>query len=82
MAAGLEGLDDDHTAAAMRARERERLPRIGATRLLGRRRGQVQELAHGFHRFGAIGAGEQAVVADAVSAAEWFAVVRCSSKYP
>src|SRR5215469_4981995 len=48
----------------MRARVRERLPRIGATGLLGRRWGQVQEFTHGFHRFGAIGAGEQAVVAD------------------
>src|SRR6516164_9324024 len=45
-----EVLDDDHAAAG----------------LLGRRWGQVQEFTHGFHRFGAIGAGEQAVVADAV----------------
>src|SRR6516164_436240 len=60
-----EVLDDDHAAAAMGARVRE-LPRIGAARLLGRRWGQVQEFTHGFHRFGAIGAGEQAVVADAV----------------
>jgi hypothetical protein len=66
LVAGFEGLDNDHTSAAMRARERERLPRIGATGLLGRRWGQVQEFTHGFHRFGAIGAGEQAVVADAV----------------
>jgi hypothetical protein len=66
----------------MRARVRERLPRIGLARLLGRHWGQVQEFTHGFDRFGAIGAGEQAVVAEAVSAAEWFAVVRCSSKSP
>src|SRR5215831_6286866 len=66
MAAGLEGLDDDHTAAAMRARVRQRLPRIGLARLLGHRWSQVQELAHGFHCCGAIAAGEQAVVADAV----------------
>jgi len=41
-------------------------PGSGATGLLGRRWGEVQELAHGFHGFGAIGAGEQAVVADTV----------------
>jgi hypothetical protein len=41
----------------------------------------VQELAHGFHRFGAIGAGEQAVVADAVSAIYLFVVVRTHPDY-
>ena len=66
IAAGLEGVDDDHTAAAMRARVRERLPWIGVARLLGRRRSQIQELTHGLDGLGAIGAGEQAVVADAV----------------
>jgi hypothetical protein len=66
LAAGFEDLDDDHPAAAMRARVRERLPWIGATGLLGRRWGQVQEFTHGFHRFSAIGAGEQTIVADAV----------------
>jgi len=44
----------------------ERLRRIGLACLLGRGWGQVQEVTHGFHRLGAIGAGEQAVVADAV----------------
>ena len=66
LAAGIEGVDNHHTAAAMRAGVRERLPGIGAARLLGRRWGQVQEFTHGFDRFGAIGAGEQAVVTDAV----------------
>jgi hypothetical protein len=87
MAAGLEGLDDDHTAAAMRAGGCERLLRIGATGLLGRRWDQVQEFAHGFHRFGAIGAGEQAVVADPVDkmgtgyATLWNAFKRITAGY-
>jgi hypothetical protein len=66
LAAGLEGLDDDHATTAAGARVRERLRRIGVARLLDRRRGQVQELTHGLHRFGAIGAGEQAIVTDAM----------------
>jgi hypothetical protein len=45
---------------------RERLRWIGVARLLGRRRGQVQELTPGLDCFGAIAAGEQAVVADAM----------------
>jgi hypothetical protein len=40
----------------------------GLARLLGRTLGQVQELMRGLDRFGAIGAREQAVVADAVEA--------------
>ena len=66
VAAGFEGLDDEHPAAAARARVRERRRRLGLACVLGCKWGQVQELAHGLHRFGAIGAGEQAVVADAV----------------
>ena len=66
LAAGLEGLDDDHAAAAAGARVGERLRRIGVARRLGRRWGQVEELSHGFHRFGAIAAGEQAIVTDAM----------------
>src|SRR5262249_44603458 len=65
LAAGLEDLDDDHTAAAVGARVCERLQRIGATGLLDRRWGQVQDFMYGFYRFGALGAGEQAVMADA-----------------
>ena len=74
MAAGLEGLDDEHAAAAARARVCERLCGIGLARLLsfcrsiGRRWVQIQELTHVLDRFGAIAAGEQAVVADAVEA--------------
>ena len=66
LAAGLEGLDDDHAAAAAGARVREWLRRIGVACRLGRRWGQVEEFAHGFDRFVAIGAGELAVVTDAV----------------
>ena len=44
----------------------ERLRRIGVARRVGRRWGQVEELSHGFHRFGAIAAGEQAIVTDAM----------------
>ena len=47
LAAGLEGLDDDHAAAAAGARVHKRLRRIGVARRLGRRWGQVQELTHG-----------------------------------
>jgi len=45
---------------------RERLRRIGVARLLGRRRSQVQELTHGLKRLRAIGAGERAIVTDAM----------------
>jgi len=68
LAAGLESLDNDHAAAAAGARVREPLRRIGVAHLLGRRWGPVQELTHGLHRFGAIAAGEQAIVTDAVEA--------------
>ncbi len=56
LAAGREGLDDEHAAAAARARERERLRRIGLACLLGRRWGQVQELACRRDGLGAIAA--------------------------
>jgi hypothetical protein len=62
----LVGNRADHINHRSRGRVRERLRRIGVARLLGRRRGQVQELTHGRHRFGAIGAGEQAIVTDAM----------------
>jgi hypothetical protein len=73
LAAGLEGLDDEHASAAARARVCERLCLIGLAgvpgrSLLGRRSGEVQELTHGLDGLGAIAAGEQAVVADAVKA--------------
>src|SRR5258705_6688529 len=74
LAAGLESLDDEHAAAAARARLRERLGWIGVVCLLsfcrsiGRGWGQVEGLAHRGDGFGAIAAGEQAVVADAVEA--------------
>jgi hypothetical protein len=73
LAAGFESLDDEHAAAATWARACERLFRIGLAVLLGHsllssRRDEVQELAHGLDCFGAIAAGEQAVVADAVEA--------------
>src|SRR5258708_10306486 len=74
LAAGLESLDDEHAAAAARARLRERLGWIGLVCLLsfcrsiGRGWGQVEGLAHRGDGFGAIAAGEQAVVADAMEA--------------
>ena len=74
LATCLEGLDDEHAAAAAGARVGERLRRIGPAgllsfcRSLGRGRGAVQELAHMLDGFGAIAAGEQTVVADAVEA--------------
>ena len=70
LAAGLEGLDDDHAAAAAGAwlGERLRRRRIGLGRLLGLGRGQAQQLARPRDGLGAIAAGEQAVVADAVEA--------------
>jgi hypothetical protein len=54
LAAGLEGLDDDHAAAAAGAGVDRRLRRICVVRRLDRRWGQVQELTHGLNRFGAI----------------------------
>jgi hypothetical protein len=70
LAAGLEGLDDEHAAAAAGAWVGERLCRcwVGLDRLVGRRWGQVQEFARRGDCVGAIAAGEQAIVADAVEA--------------
>jgi hypothetical protein len=73
LAVGIEGLDDEHAAAAAGARACERLCRIGFARLLGRSLlgrtwAEVQEIAQVRDGLGAIAAGEQAVVADAVEA--------------
>jgi hypothetical protein len=70
LAAGIEGLDDEHAAATAGARLGEclRRRRIDFDRLFGRRRCQSQELAHSRDRLGAVRAGEQAVVADAMEA--------------
>src|SRR5215813_160935 len=73
LAAGIEGLDDEHASAAARARMCERLCRIGLAGLLGRslfgrRWVEVQELTHGLDGLGAIAAGEQAVMANAMEA--------------
>src|SRR5216684_1050871 len=68
LAAGLEGLDDEHAAATAGTRLREWLHRrrIDLDRLFGRRRCQSQEFARSRDRLGAVGAGEQAMVADAM----------------
>ena len=80
LAAWLEGLDDEHAAAAAGARLGERQGLISLACLLsfcrsmsfcrsiGRGQGEVQELAQVLDGFGAIAAGEQAVVSDAVEA--------------
>src|SRR5713226_3753465 len=70
LAAGLEGLDHEHAAATARARLGDwlRRRRIDLDRFLGHRCGQTQELARPRNRLGAIAAGEQAVVADAMEA--------------
>ena len=70
LAAGLEGLDDDHAAAAAGARVGKRLRRrrIDLDRLLGCGCCPTQELARPRDRLGAIAAGEQAVVPDAMEA--------------
>jgi len=71
LAAGLEGLDDEHAAAAAGARLGEWLccRRIDLDRRFGRRRRcQSQEFARSRDRLGADCAGEQAVVADAMEA--------------
>src|ERR1700694_2786345 len=70
LAAGGEGLDDEHAAAAAGARLGEWLRRrcIDFDRRFGWRRCQSQEFARSRDRFGAIRAGEQAVVADAMEA--------------
>src|SRR5260221_8618355 len=65
LAAGIEGLDDEHAAATARARLGEwlRRRRIDFDRGFGCRRCQSQEFAHLRDRLGAVRAGEQAVVA-------------------
>ena len=68
LAAGLKSLDDEHAAAAARARVCERLCRIGLADLLGRRWVEVQEFTHGLNGLDAIAASKQAVVTDAVEA--------------
>src|SRR5258708_4877520 len=70
LAAGIEGLDDEHAAATARARLGEwlRRRRIDFDRGFGCRRCQSQEFAHLRDRLGAVRAGEQAVVADAMEA--------------
>ena len=70
LAAGLEGLDHEHTAATARARlgKHLRRRRIDLDRLFGRRRCQSQEFARSRDRLGAVRAGEQPVVADAMEA--------------
>src|SRR6266849_1047995 len=69
-AAALEYLDDDHAAAAARTRVRERLVGLGAVGIagLGLCRGHVEQAARPGDVVGARGAGEQAVVTDAVEA--------------
>src|ERR1051325_9088249 len=68
----LEHLDDDHAAAAARTRMRERPRFVGHGGLcvvgLSLRRRRREQLAHSRKVVGAGGAGEQAVVADAVEA--------------
>ncbi len=70
LAAGLEGLDHEHTAATAGARlgKHLRRRRIDLDRLFGHRGGQSQELARPRDRLGAVRAGEQAIVADAMEA--------------
>jgi hypothetical protein len=82
LAAGIEGLDDEHAAATAGARLSEylRRRRIDFDRLFGRRRCQSQEFAHSRDRLGAIRAGEQAVVADAMEAfGQWMRNRRMNS---
>ena len=70
MAAGLEGLDHEHAAAAAGTRLCQwlRRRRIDLDRRFGRGRCQSQEFTRPCDRLGAVWAGEQAVVADAVEA--------------
>jgi hypothetical protein len=70
LAAGLEGLNDEHAAATAGARlgEWPRRRWIDLDRGFGRRRGQTQELSRPRDRLGAVCAGEQAIVADAMEA--------------
>jgi hypothetical protein len=70
--AALECLDDDHATAAARTRLRERLGLIGLGAVgipgLGLCRRHVEQAARSGDVVGARGAGEQAVVTDAVEA--------------
>ena len=70
LAAGVEGLNDEHAAATAGARlgEWPRRRWIDFDRRFRRRRCQSQELARSRDRLGAICAGEQAIVADAMEA--------------
>ena len=77
VSAGREGLDDDHAAAAAGAR----LDVLRHNVLVGLRLGcgHRQQFARLGDHLGFGSAGEQAVVADAVSASSSFAPVRPSS---
>jgi hypothetical protein len=68
LATGIEGLDDEHAADRSKGKACEPLCRVGLAGLLGRRWGEVQEIAHGRDGLGAIAAGEQAIMADPVKA--------------
>jgi hypothetical protein len=58
LAAGIEGLDDEHAAATAGARLGEwlRRRRVDFDRLFGHRSCQCQEFAHSRDRLGSIGA--------------------------
>src|ERR1700730_1356973 len=66
-AAAFEDLDDDHAAAAARTWMRERLGAICITGL-ALRNGYLEQFSRPRDVLAALGAGEQAVVADAVEA--------------
>ena len=70
LAAGLEGFNDEHAAATAGARLGEWLRHrwIDFGRLLGHRRCHSEEFARSHDGLGAVRAGEQAVVADAMEA--------------
>src|SRR5271167_36349 len=70
LAAGIEGLDDEHAAATAGTRLGEWLGCrwIDLDGLFGRRRCQSQKFTRSRDRLGAIAAGEQAVVANAMEA--------------
>ena len=70
LAAGLEGLDHEHATATAWARLGEWLRHrwIDFGRLLGHRRCHSEEFARSHDGLGAVRAGEQAVVADAMEA--------------
>src|SRR5260221_7762250 len=73
IAAGLEGLDDDHAAAAAgaRVRERWRLAVVAGASVAGlaRWRRHAEQLARSGDVLGASAIGEETVVADGVGAA-------------